>query len=111
MMLVMKETNSDNKARPVALQELHSWLKENIELTWYLGKLEDGRHGHFRAMKYLDMCLDTRTMSVWKIDIRGGITVSTHDDFDGNILELLKERIYIKYPFYKEGYKEEHSND
>lgn len=108
MMLVMKETPNDNKARPVALQELHNWLKENIELTWYLGKLEDGRGGRFRAMKYLDMCLDTRTMAVWRIDIRHDVVVSIHDEYKGSILELLKEKIYKKYPFYKDDYKEEH---
>jgi hypothetical protein len=47
--------------------------------------------------KYIDVSIDTRTMTIWRVELRGlagsMITVSIHDDGGGSILDELERRL------------------
>lgn len=88
--------NTENRitARPVKLSELALWIETNLHRTWHFSQW--AKPGHLRQIKYLKPNIDTRDMKVWRIEIDGFYDVkdvSTHDEFDGNILQLLEKKL------------------
>jgi hypothetical protein len=101
---------TEKSAKPVGLQRLHEWLGTNAHLTWYMGKYpkrcKDDRN--IGAIKYLVPQFDTRTHDIYNISTRGwsNYTVDFREEFDGDILDLLKYK--IENELYN---KEEEEND
>lgn len=87
-------------AKSITLSQLHKWLNENKHLTWYIG---DG--GGFDTktrskngvpfVKYIYPSFDTRTMDVFAIKVSGlnDLTITSSEESDKNLLELLEEKI------------------
>lgn len=99
------------RAKPVTLRQFGEWLKNNVSKTWFTGyeigeedqklkfNFEDGgfasKPGHTPLIKYIHPVVDCRDMKVFLIKFRGSMeetTVSIHDEYDGNILELFESK-------------------
>jgi len=99
------------RAKSVTLKEFGEWLKKNVDKTWFTGYEKgeedaeikfDFSHGGFSGkpgatplIKYIHPIIDCRDMKVWSIKFRGSMeetNVSTHDEFDGTILELFESK-------------------
>ena len=95
----MKERKT---AKAVSLGQLNNWIKENIHLTWHFGSeaYGEGAFGskhpdHSPTIKYIFPSLDTRTMTIYHICVEGfqKFVVNHCEEFDGNLLELLSQKI------------------
>lgn len=97
---------TDKTAKPVSLRRWHEWLQENCHLTWYLGEYpEQCKHERkIGPIKYMAPQFDTRTMNIYNIQTRGwgNYEVDFREEFDGDILDLLKYKIENKLTVDKE---------
>jgi len=89
-------------AKAVTLSECQKFLKDNYQHTWlhpgFRKELKLDYKCTFK-IKYIDFQFDTRDWRVWKITGRGlsnEFEVSTHDKFDGTILDLLTKKLKLK---------------
>ena len=89
-------------AKQVTIKRLHEWLKENCHLTWHHGSetYGEGAFGSKNkeatiAIKYLFPTIDTRTMTIYNVttDCLSRYAADFREDFDGDILDLLKHKI------------------
>ena len=100
-------------ARSVTIQEFKEWLKrpEILNLTWYRDFEEEDSDPEFSkvekigrsslAVKYFDICLDTRDMKIWQISTRSFINVSVRDSSSSKykgktILDILEEKLKVE---------------
>lgn len=93
------EVDISINARPVTLKECHEWLKKHESHTWSHNRKVTSKRPYL-AIKYIEFGMDTRDWVVWKITGSGTeeFSVTTHDEFDGTILELLEERLGFNAP-------------
>lgn len=83
--------------RQVTLREVEAWLKANPHVTWSAESwgIQD-KPGAKRA-KYIELRLDTRTMTIFRIELTGTggktITIDFRDGKDGSLLDELDRRL------------------
>jgi hypothetical protein len=94
-------------AKPVCMKDCEAFLKKHYRDTWLTPwackKLNLNYETSFK-IKYINFHFDTRDWKVWRITGRGlgnDFLVSTHDEFEGTILELLAQKLELNDP--KEG--------
>lgn len=85
--------------RQVTISEVGEWLKKNPHVTWSpesFGPEHAGKPGLHRA-KYLDVRIDTRTMTVFRLELTGTggstIVVDFRDSNEGSLLDELDRRL------------------
>lgn len=85
--------------RKVSIEEFQAWLKKNPHVTWSADSFGLGpcdKPG-FRRGKNIRIEIDTRTMTIWTIELRGlggsSITVTHTDGTGGSILDELDKRL------------------
>jgi len=93
--------NREKHAKTVSLGQLHHWLKENNHLTWNMnGFYGEGGFGGKGSpvIKYVFPYLDMRDGMIYHIETQGfgKYVVDFREEFDGNLLELLKYKIENK---------------
>ena len=88
-------------AKEITLAQLHNWLKENNNLTWnmngFYGEGGFGKGG-MPIIKYVYPYLDMRMGHIYHLETsgNGNYVVDFREEFDGNLLELLKYKIENK---------------
>lgn len=85
--------------RQVSLKEIDEWLKKNLHVGWGPESWTNssmGKAGAHRG-KYLDIRLDTRFMTVFRIELTGlgseTIVVDFRDGDNGSLLDELDRRL------------------
>lgn len=82
---------------PVKLEDIHFWLEQHPEHTWnYTGVIGEHRVHRTKAVKYLTLSFDTRSMDIYRLTasgLRGEIVVDFRDVGEGNILDGLDRAI------------------
>lgn len=82
-------------AEPVTMQQLTDWVEKNKHRTWNHDSMFKSKKRSSFEIKYIDFTLDTRDMKVFGIRTRSfaDLAVDFREDFDGNILELLEQKL------------------
>jgi hypothetical protein len=91
-------------AKEITLSQLHHWLKENNHLTWnmngsygpgaFSSEHADKRRG-VPIIKYVFPYMDMRMGHIYHLETEGAgkYVVDFREEFDGNLLDLLKHKI------------------
>lgn len=82
-------------AEAVSVEQLAAWIKKNEHRTWSHANISKGKKMSTFEVKYIDFCLDTRDMKIFRLSTRSfsNVEADFREDFDGNILELLEKKL------------------